>query len=396
MINFFKTGKTSECCGCSACLNACPKQCISFHKNEEGFLYPVKDVDVCIECGLCEKVCPFSDNYIYETHFEPTVYAVYDKENRVGSSSGGIFYTLAKYAIEKRKGWVFGAAFEDKFQLRHVGVNNMADLQKLRGSKYIQSDMRDCFQQIRSLLKDGSFVLFVGTPCQVAGLRAFLRNKEYDNLLLADLVCHGVPPQSLFDEHVKYLQQKHKATLVSYQFRKLDGWGGCEIANFSNPKKRVVSPTYHLSPFLHSFIDAMTYRESCYNCKFAKIPRQGDITLADYWGVSTYFPDLDSSKGISLILNNTERGDFIFNIIVKDCVSRMSNIRDASHFNGNLVTRSKRPLVRDKIYRMIKDEGYNKVANTIFRPNNYLKLYFKSVLLNNPLVYKLNMMLRHR
>ena len=290
MINYFQTRKVSECCGCSACSNVCPKQCISFQKNDEGFLYPVKDMELCVDCGLCEKVCPFSDNYTFETTKGPKVYAAYDEENRSGSSSGGIFYTLARYAIEDRKGWVFGAAFEDKFQLRHIGVNNMADLQKLRGSKYVQSDMGDCYLQIHKLLKAGSFVFFVGTPCQVAGLRAFLRNKEYENLLLADLVCHGVPPQVLFDEHVKYLERKHNATLVSYQFRKADGWGGCEIADFANPIKHKVLPSYDLSPYLYSFMYGMTYRESCYECKFAKVPRQGDITLADYWGVKEFFP----------------------------------------------------------------------------------------------------------
>lgn len=391
MINYFKTGKNSECCGCSACLNVCPKQCISFQKNEEGFLYPIKDMDVCIDCGLCEKVCPFSDNYTYETTSEPAVYAAYDRENRVGSSSGGIFYTLARYTIEERNGWVFGAAFEDKFQLRHVGVNNMTDLQKLRGSKYLQSDMQDCYQQIKQLLKDGVFVLFVGTPCQVAGLRAFLRNREYDNLLTADLVCHGVPPQSLFDEHVKYLEQKHKATLVSYYFRNMDGWGVCEIADFANPKKRKVLPSYSLSPYLYSFMKAYTYRESCYECKFATIPRQGDITLADYWGVDKFFVGIDISKGISLVLLNTEIGKTLFNEIKEvKCTVYESNLSDASCYNTNLVTKTIRPAIRDIVYMLINQKGYNNVAKTLFRIKDYPILKFKLWLLSYLSIYRRN------
>ena len=384
MRNFLKTGKNTDCCGCSACLSACPKQCISFQKNEEGFLYPIKDMNLCIDCSLCEKVCPFSDNYTYETTAIPVVYAAYDKENRVGSSSGGVFYTLAKYVIEECAGWVFGAAFEDKFQLRHLGVNKMSDLHKLRGSKYLQSDLRDCYPQIKRLLIEGVFVLFVGTPCQVAGLRAFLRNKEYDNLLIADLVCHGVPSQSLFDEHVKYLEQKHKATLVSYQFRKADGWGGCEIADFTNPIKQKVLPTYSLSPYLYSFMQAYTYRESCYECKFAQIPRQGDITLADYWGADKFFTGIDISKGVSLVLLNTEKGKALFNDIKENCVIYESNLQDASCYNPNLVTKTVRPAIRDKVFMLINKEGYNKLARTLFRIKGSSILQFKLWLLSFP------------
>ena len=388
MINFFQTGNASECCGCSACVNACPKQCISFRKNDEGFLYPIKDLNVCIDCGLCENVCPFSDNYTYETPLSPGVYAAYDKENRSGSSSGGIFYTLAKYAIEERKGWVFGAAFEGKFQLCHVGVNNMSDLYKLRGSKYLQSDMRNCYHQIRLLLRDGTFVLFVGTPCQVAGLRAFLRNKQYDNLLLADLVCHGVPPQSLFDEHVKYLVQKHNATLVSYQFRRLDGWGVWEICDFTHPTKSVTLPSYDLSPYLYSFMHAMTYRESCYECKFSKVPRQGDITLADYWGVRNFFPNIDATKGVSLVLVNTEMGRDVWDGLKQSCFCMESNIEDGAQYNGNLVKRSVRPNVREDIYKQIDKYGYRRIAETLFRIPNYTFLRFKIFIAELP-VFKI-------
>ena len=132
------TDKT-KCCGCQACANICPKNCISMRADEEGFLYPTRDPSSCIECGLCEKVCPFSDNYTFQTTNSPSVYAAYDINNRSGSSSGGIFFSLAKYIIENQSGWVFGAAFDDSFQLHHEGVHSMEDLSRLRGSKYVQS-----------------------------------------------------------------------------------------------------------------------------------------------------------------------------------------------------------------------------------------------------------------
>lgn len=383
MRNYWKNGDVKDCCGCGACLNICPKNCISMQCNDEGFLSPVKNTSLCIDCGLCEKVCPFSDNYTYQTSDNPVVLAAYDDENRIGSSSGGVFYTLAKYVIEERKGWVFGAAFEEKFQLRHVGVNTMSDLQKLRGSKYLQSDMGSVYKQIRVLLTDGTFVLFVGTPCQVAGLRAFLRNKDFDNLLTADLVCHGVPPQTLFDMHVEYLEKKHKATLVSYQFRKPDGWGGCEIADFANPIKQKSLPTYSLSPYLYSFMQAYTYRESCYECKFSQIPRQGDITLADYWGANKFIPNIDITKGVSLVLLNTVKGEQIFSKVKNRCVVYESTLSDASCYNGNLVKRTQRPRLRDSIYSLINEKGYKHIAESYFRIKKYrlirVKLWILSI-----------------
>lgn len=381
MINYFQTGNPSECCGCTSCANACPKHCIELIPDKEGFLYPNKNLDSCINCGLCERVCPFSEHYSFETTADPAVFAAYDKEHRAGSSSGAIFYTIAKYVIEKKHGWVFGAAFDEKFQLKHIGVNNLTGLQKLRGSKYLQSALGDTYSQIKILLKDGVFVFFVGTPCQVAGLRAFLHNKEYENLLLADLVCHGVPPQTLFDEHVKYLEYKHKAKLISYQFRKADGWGVCEICDFANPKKRTMLPSYELSPYLYSFMYAMTYRESCYECKFAKVPRQGDITLADYWGVEDFFPDIDKSKGVSMVLVNTPQGTLVWKSIEGIIESVQSNLHDGARNNHNLINVSAKPLIRATIFNTIKDFGYNSVAHQYFRPKYYLLKYIKNQLL---------------
>ena len=369
---YLNSSNKYECCGCSACEQICPKSCISFKKDEEGFLYPEKDASTCIDCGLCEKVCPFSDNYTETTNTDPEVYAAYDESSRTRSSSGGIFYTLAKYVIEEKRGWVFGAAFADHFQLQHIGVNNMQDVEKLRGSKYLQSKMGDTFLQIKRLLTDGVFVLFVGTPCQVAGLRAFLR-KPFDNLFTADLVCHGTPSQQMFDYHINYLERKHKAKLTSYKFRYEDGWGGCEICDFANPEKHKMLPTYELSPYLYSFMYALTYRYSCYNCRFAKIPRQGDITLADYWGVKEFFPQVNAEKGVSLVLINSQHGLDIWNAVESQCISYKSNIADAAKYNGNLIKKSVEPAIRKTVYSRVANEGYDSLAKREFRSPNYLK-----------------------
>lgn len=379
-MSYFETKNRKDCSGCTACVNICPKNCIDLVADSEGFLYPHKNVDDCINCNLCDSVCPFRDSFNFTQDSSPKVLAAYDRNNRVGSSSGGIFYTIAKYVIEEKHGWVFGAAFDSKLKLVHVGVNDLSSLQKLRGSKYIQSNLEGIFLQIKNILQK-DYVCFVGTPCQVAGLKSFLK-KDYDNLLLIDLVCHGVPSQLLFDKHIEYLENKYKSKVVSYKFRNEDAWGVCEIVDFANHKK-IKNPSYELSPFLYSFMYAYTYRESCYNCKFAKVPRIGDITLADFWGVSNYFPDLNVSKGCSLILINKVRGELIWNSISKYCETRTSTIEDAAKYNGNLISKSIRPIIREDIYKKITEIGYAEVVKRYFRPKHYCFAKIKNRLLAN-------------
>lgn len=373
MKTYFQTNNLAECCGCSACATVCPKNCIEFKINAEGFKYPVKDMDKCIDCGLCEKVCSFSDEYTCNNTQHPKAYAAYDSQNRVGSSSGGLFYTLAKHIIEDKHGWVYGASFEDKLQLKHIGVNTIKDLQKLRGSKYLQSDIGDTFRRIKQHISNGEYVLFVGTPCLVAGLKAYLKYKQSEYLLCADLICHGVPSQYVFDEHVKYLENKHQATLTSYQFRNNARWGVCEIVDFANPKIHKVLPSYDLSLYLYSFMRSYTYRESCYHCKFTKLQRQGDLTLADWWGVRLFFSLMDYRKGVSLLLVNNATGAKAWEQIKDRCVFEESNIDDASKYNWNLNHVSKRPVERDTIYQRIREEGYEKTMKDI-NPNSHSTL----------------------
>ena len=203
---YFKTLDKKECCGCTACASACPQQCISMIQDEEGFYFPVVDKTQCIECGLCEKVCPF-EHPKYENTEITEVYASYikDIEQRKKSTSGGVFYAIAQWVI-CQGGVVYGAAFDKNFKLRHIGVENLKDLEQLRGSKYLQSFLGNVFIEIKKNLKAGRWVYFTGVGCQVAGLKSFL-HKKYDTLITSDLVCHGVPSQLMFDWHLNYLQK---------------------------------------------------------------------------------------------------------------------------------------------------------------------------------------------
>ena len=249
----------------------------------------------------------------------------------------------------------------------------------------MQSDLGEVFSQVKQTLQDGRWCYFVGTGCQVAGLKSFLK-KNYENLITSDLVCHGVPSQKMFDKHIAYLEEKYNDKVIGYQFRNNSLWGVCEIADFAN-HKRVINPSYELSPYLYSFMYAMTYRYSCYDCKFACIPRQGDITLADYWGVKEFFPQVETKHGVSLLLLNSEQGKKIWEQVKDDFEYYKSNVEDAAKYNSNLVKKSKKPILRDGIYERIEEEGYKSVAETIFKSPNIWKIKLVNAL-NNSYIFK--------
>ena len=369
---YFLTTDKSECTGCTACKSACPKNCIAIKQDEEGFLYPIIDKAKCINCGLCEKVCPV-ESPDYKNDERPGVYAAFlkDSHQRTKSSSGGIFYAIAKWIIYNG-GIVYGAAFDENFKLIHKGVDTIEALDSLRGSKYLQSDLRDSFTEIKTWLQKDRLVYFVGTGCEVAGLKAFL-HKDYPTLFTSDLICHGVPSQLMFDYHLAYLREKEKAEILWYTFRDNKKWGACEIYKFlsDNKERTRYNGGYYLSPYLYSFIKGYTYRYSCYQCKFARTPRQGDITLGDFWGVRKAFPDIDFSKGVSLLLVNNKKGRDLWNTIRRDLTWRQSELSVATAENGNIIHPTVMPTIRTEIYSMVRNQGYKSVAENEFKTPHY-------------------------
>lgn len=379
---YFQSNNKSECCACTACVNACPKSSISMVQDDEGFSYPIIDKASCIDCHLCESVCPV-EHPDYSNAKEPDTYAVLlkDIEERKRSSSGGVFYAIASYVIEKG-GIVVGSTMDEKHQVQHIAVDSKEELYRLRGSKYVQSSLEGgIFAIIKQTLQQDRWCYFVGTGCQVAGLKAYLR-KKYSKLITSDLVCHGVPSQKLFDQHIVYLERKYHDRVVDYQFRNNKFWGVCEIVDFTT-KKRITNPSYELSPFLYSFMYAMTYRYSCYDCKFACIPRQGDITLGDYWGVRNFFPSIDVNNGVSLVLVNTEQGKNVWEHVKNDCDYYQSTVVDGAKYNGNLIRPSEKPHVRDVIYQRIASIGYKRVAQSTFKSPNIWKIKLVYILRNS-------------
>lgn len=378
-----------ECCGCSACMQKCPTKAISMVEDKEGFLYPVIDKNRCIKCGLCVNICPQLSYKQVENEGFPKAYACYNKNTDAlsKSSSGGIFSVIADCVLNKN-GVVVGAAFDENLILHHIAINSKEDLYKLRGSKYLQSDINEMYKKTEEELKNNKTVLFTGTPCQIAGLKTYLI-KDYDNLITADLVCHGVPSQKIFSKYVEYLENKYKSKIKSFNFRSKEkrGWG--LTARIKTENGKIIDKNSSFDPYYNAFLQCETYRESCYQCKYTSYYRASDITMADYWGILSVHPEFYSEKGVSLILINTEKGKRIFDIISDRINYIKTDIDKASQKNMNLRHPSNRPDKRNYVYKNIDEKSCNKFV----KENLKIKIKPKS-LLKSLIPYKVKLFIK--
>lgn len=357
---YLNTHNPYECSGCAACYSICTHKAITMVEDEEGFIVPQRAMDKCVQCGMCEEVCPI-EHPMYDNFKAPVVFAAYDSKNRRRSSSGGLFYALAQYVINKG-GVVFGAAYDSNLQVHHISVDTKEGLERLRGSKYVQSYIGDAFRSAIAYLKQGRLVYFTGTPCQIAGLKACL-HKPYRNLLTSDIVCHGVPNQHLFNCHLHYLSQQEGSKVVGYSFRDSKFWITREKADYSDGKVSYEMDG-NCSPYLYAFGLGYIFRRSCFTCKFAHIPRQGDITLADYWGVGRFHPDLDDRGGVSLVLVNSMKGQQVWDVIKGNLKYRGSTLAACSTYNPNVIRPTREPKERESFFRQLAREGYDCMART--------------------------------
>ncbi|MBD5401708.1 4Fe-4S binding protein, partial [bacterium] len=302
------TVSKKECTGCGACFNICPVKSISMIENEEGFLYPVIDETKCTNCGLCKKSCPLNDRKNNNTK-TPECYAVMaNDEIRSKSSSGGMFTLLANYVIEKG-GYVCGAAFNQDWSVSHIIIDNKNDLDKLRGSKYLQSNTEKCFTEIKQLLKNNKLVLFTGTPCQVAGLYSYL-GTNYDNLLSMEILCHGTPSYKILNKYLKENHKDKKLEVINFRDKSLN-WGCANLTIYHDSNKISVFNAKD-DAYEKGFHKSLFNRESCAPCKFAQLPRIADITAGDWWGIDKIKPELNDKKGTSLVLINNKKAKKIF------------------------------------------------------------------------------------
>lgn len=320
--------KKDNCCGCYACVNVCPKDCISMEEDSEGFNYPCVDKSKCVDCTLCEKVCPIinKDKVAQGSNEEDNTYVAYTKNATVrkNSSSGGMFTELAE-SVLKNNGVVFGCAFDDDFNAHHIMVNNSSDLEKLRGSKYIQSQIESTYKEAERLLKNGQLVLFSGVACQIAGLNSYLR-KDYNNLITVDVLCHGVPSGKAWRKYIDDNQKRHNAKLNKYYFRNKDnGWKVFTVKQMYTDNQGESSP-FNKDSFMQLFLGEVCLRPSCHNCRFKDIRRPSDITLGDCWGVQNYMPEMDDDKGTSVVIAHTKKGVNILNSVKNNLVIKKAKL----------------------------------------------------------------------
>lgn len=324
-----------DCCGCSTCFNICPVQAITMQEDREGFKYPKIDERSCINCGKCEKACPVLHAETAGRTLHPAFYAVWNRQDeaRLSSSSGGVFRVLAEDVLADG-GVVYGAAFDVHNRLRHVRAESADALVPLTGSKYVQSEIGTAFCQVRADLKNGRRVLFTGTPCQVAGLYAFLGGDDA-NLLTADVLCHGVPSPAVFERYLESLGVGEKCRI---EFRNKDnGWKKYEVVVGDR-----VHETFRANAYMKGFLSNLYLRPSCASCRFVGCRRPGDLTLGDFWGAGNFRKRYDDDKGTSLVLLNSPKARSIFQTLQdKFSLAEQVPSDSAVPFNPSLVHASK-------------------------------------------------------
>ncbi len=362
-----------DCCGCGACMNVCPRNAITMQENKQGFLYPVITPALCIGCNLCSRVCAYQKENRQEKPVQ-TAWAAAAKDAALvkKSASGGIFAAAARYVLWQG-GIVYGCSMENVQQsLRpmHIAVEREEDLVKLQGSKYVQSDMGTTYSDVKQMLHTGRRVLFSGTPCQVAGLRAFL-GSDYENLITIDIICHGVPSDAFFQGYIQTLEKKLGGRIVDFKFRdKSSGWDyKMRVTYEKNGKLKDKLIPVGLSSYYKLFLESDLCRESCYSCVYAKGSRSGDWTIGDYWKIDKQHPEaltknggnLEEEEGISCILVNTEQGAYFLKELAQDLKLNESAFRKVAEINDQLRHPSVKTERHGKVMELFEQGGYEAV-----------------------------------
>lgn len=361
----------SKCSGCYSCVNVCPKKCITMISDQEGFWYPKIDKEKCIDCGLCEKRCPISNDM--KVNNNPKAYACYnlDEEIRKESSSGGIFTLLASNIID-RGGIVYGAAFDHNYEVEHIKVTTKKELNKLRGSKYVQSKIGGVYEEIKELLNQEKIVYFSGTPCQIDGLLCFL-DKKYDNLICQDIICHGVPSPMVWKGYVESKNKDYKSKPVRINFRqKNSGWDLYELS--LQYKDSSYNCCHRDDLFMRAFLSNLILRPSCYNCSSKSLHRNSDITLADFWGIDNIDKSMNDNKGLSLIFINSNKGKKLFKEILNDIRYKEVEIDEAVKYNWSAYLSVKEPKKRKDFFRNYGKMDFEKNVNVCTKVLVHIKI----------------------
>lgn len=310
----------SECTGCTACKNICPHSAIDMFEDHEGFRYPHVNLNSCVNCGVCNIICPLPkrDAVLKDSNVLNAYVAHYKNNDNIWyeSSSGGAFTAITNYIFDNN-GIVYGAVYDDNWNVYHTSSHDSEDAIKFRGSKYVQSNLNDVFKSIKTELNNGRLVLFSGTPCQVAGLNAFLV-KPYPNLLTIDLLCHCVPSPRVFKDYINYIQSKYKKKIIKINMKdKTLGWNNFQTMRLYFEDGTSIFNIEDTRLWETIFYSYTAIRPSCHSCRFSNLNRVGDITIGDYWGVENFHPQYYHHNGASIILVNSSKGKSIFPVFSK-------------------------------------------------------------------------------
>lgn len=371
----------AKCAGCTACMGICPVGAISMREGQDGFLYPYVDNQKCINCGKCISVCPM--NGTVKSSEAPEVYALIsrDLKKRMHSSSGGGGYVLAKKFLEQ--GSVYAAVYTDNWDVIHTKIENKKQLWGMMGSKYVQSDLGNAFKLISQEIVDKRKVLFIGTPCQVAGLKSLVGDN--DNLMTIDVVCHGVPTKKIWREYLDSLKAQYgsEITSINQRAKNLKGWHNYNTRIcFANGAKyeRIKDKDAYMCLFLNDYI----LRDSCFECKYRRLDRVSDITLGDFWGIESIKSSLNDDMGTSLVLVNTNKGKALFDSIKESCEYECHDLQEV--MQAALVTKLTPPKNRKKFWELYYRKGYGKAAKRYGKRTLKAKVLYNALL---PIVRRL-------
>lgn len=356
--------KKENCCGCGSCYQICPQNCIELQYDGEGFLYPSINYEKCLNCGLCENSCPVNKSSSYsECSSKVELYAAINKDEkiRMNSSSGGIFTLFAEWILD-HGGLIFGAAFDDDWTVHHVAIESRNELFKLRSSKYMQSRTERTYSEVKQKLLENRLVLYTGTPCEIEGLKKYLKN-DYENLYTQDIICHGSPSPKLWKKYVEYRERRANADLRELSFRhKKVGRSTYsvqfEFANNTKYEKLAAKDIY-----TQMFLQNLCLRPSCYNCSFKKINRVSDITLGDFWGCDEFCPELDDGKGCSIVIVHSEKGRKLFDAIKSKIKYEEIDELEAFTYNPSMTMSASMPKLRDEFMAQIDTISIDELAN---------------------------------
>lgn len=355
-----------KCTGCGVCSNICPSSCINMGSDIEGFLYPSINSENCINCGMCKKACPVINKVKNDNNLHPPVYAAWslDEDIRFNSTSGGIFSELAKRIISDR-GYVAGARYNDRHLVEHCMISRSDDIHLLRQSKYVQSTAGSIYKEVKEVLNKDKNVMFVGAPCQCAGLLSFL-GKEYDNLLLCDFICRGANSPKAYTRYLESMEDKYNSSVKKVWFKnKINGWNKfCTKIEFENGKEYYADR--HTDLFMVGYLKHNLYiRPSCYECNFKGFPRNSDITLADFWGIELENKKLDTDKGTSLVIVNSDKGKYYFQQLHEKIYQEEKDIKNAVAFNKCAVESIAKGKYREYFFSKLNSEDFSLIINEI-------------------------------